>query len=250
MKISVPVRSLFFCFLLCNGLQSSAQKIGVGVSLGYNLSKPTNMQVWADNFNRKLGWEKSIRPTILMTFPLNNHMALQSEIALVDQGKRLSLKSFHAGDSIWNGTVMREKVNFVKFNQMISFDMLLNEKYRLSLLAECGPYFARFVSYTSWVTEDKICAADGEINMRKYDFPDSNLHYTQLERRSQFGMVAGLGLKKKTTSGSFFINFRYEQAFTNNSRDFPAFDLSLFRLHRVMAFSVGYIFDTIKLHKT
>lgn len=239
--------SLIFSLLLILNLQSSAQKIGLGISLGYNISKPTNMQVWADNFNAKLGWGKSIRPAIHINFPLGSHIALQSEIALVDQGRRLALKSFHAGDSIRKGTVMREKVNFVKFNQMISYDILLNEKHHLSLLAECGPYFANFVSYSLWGTDDKVCAEDGKINLRKDEYFSP---YTDLERRSQLGMAAGLGLKKKTAIGSYFINFRYEQALTNNYKAWPAFDLSVFRLHRVMAFSVGYIFEGIKLRKT
>lgn len=191
---------------------------------------------------------KSIRPTILLNFPINKHLALQSEVALVDQGRKLALKSFHAGDSIRHGTIMREKVNFVKFNQMFSFDVLLNEKHELSLLAECGPYFARFVSYSQWGINDKVCVEDGKINMRKDEDPNINVRYTNDERRSQLGMATGLGLKKKTALGSFFINFRYEQALTNNSRLSAAFDLSLFRLHRVMAFSVGYIFDAYKPH--
>lgn len=247
MKVLVLVRRLIFFFLFCYGLQSSAQKIGFGISLGYNISKPTNMQIWADYFNAKLGWEKSIRPAILLNFPIGSHVSLQSEIALVDQGRRLDLKSFHAGDSIRQGTVMREKVNFVKFNQMISYDILLNEKHHLSLLAECGPYFANFVSYSLWGTDDTVCIQDGKINLRKDEYSST---YTDLERRSQLGMAAGLGLKKKTTLGSFFINFRYEQTLTNNYKAFHVFDLSLFRLHRVMAFSVGYIFDGIKLRRT
>lgn len=250
MRIFFVASKLFFFFLSIYNSHCFAQKIGFGAAIGYNLSKPTNMQVWADNFNAQLGWEKSIRPAILLNFPINNHLALQSEIAFVDQGRRLALKSFHAGDSIRQGTVMREKVNFVKFNQMFSFDMLLNEKHELSLLAECGPYFARFVSYTQWATSDKVCENDGEINMIKNEDPNINVYYTNNERRSQFGIAAGLGLKKKTTLGSFFINFRYEQALTNNFSVSPAFDLSLFRLHRVMAFSVGYIFERIKPHKT
>lgn len=239
-----------FCFLLIDILQGNAQKIGLGVSLGYNLSKPTNMQFWADYFNAKLGWEKSIRPAILINFPLGSHVLLQSEIALVDQGRRLDLKSFHAGDSIMYGTVMREKVNFVKFNQMISFDILLNEKHKFSLLAECGPYYANFVSFSLWGSQDKVCATDGKINLWKDKDPNNNILYTDRERRGQFGMAAGLGLKKKTSVGSFFINFRYEQALTNNYKAFHVFDLSSFRLDRVMAFSVGYIFYGIKLRKT
>jgi len=145
---------------------------------------------------------------------------------------------------------MREKVNFVKFSQMISYDILLNEKHRLSLAAECGPYYANFVSYSSWGTDDTICVEDGKINLRKYEFPDDNIHYTDHERCGQLGMAAGLGLKKKTNLGSFFINFRYDQALTNNYKAFTVFDLSSFRLHRVMAFSVGYIFEGIILRKT
>jgi hypothetical protein len=250
MKKIFLFKMFLFCFLLNDHVQSNAQTIGLGVSLGCNLSRPTNMQIWSELFNARLGWEKSMRPALLISIPLGGNIALQSEIAFVDQGRRLAMKSFYAGDSIRQGTVMREKVNFVKFNQMISFNIQLNRKHKLSFLAECGPYYASFVSYTIWGTNDKVCAADGKINLLKNTLPNSNPYFTNLERRSQFGMAAGLGLKKKTTLGSFFINFRYEQALTNNYKAWPAFDLSEFRLHRVIAFSVGYIFDVIKLRKT
>lgn len=240
---AMHIELLTVCLFGLFSMHGYTQKVGFGVSFGYNLSKPTNMQFWADYFNKKLGWEKSIRPGVLVNFPLSKHLALQSEIALVDQGRRLSLKSFHAGDTIRQGTVMREKVNFVKFNQMISYDILLNKKQKLSLAAECGPYYANFVSYSSWGTNDTICAEDGRINLRKDEYPEDNVIYTGHERRGQLGMAAGLALKKKTDIGSFFINFRYEQALTNNYKAWSAFDLSESRLHRVMAFSVGFIFQ-------
>jgi hypothetical protein len=235
------------CLLVLSSRQGYTQKIGFGVALGYNLSKPTNTQVWADLFNAKLGWEKSIRPTVFLYFPIGFHIAFQSEIALVDQGRRLELKSFHAGDSILQGTIMREKVNFIKFNQLISFEILLNEKHNISLFCEGGPYYANFVSFSLWGTDDKICTKDGKINLRKDDDPYSKISYTDHERRSQFGISAGLGFKKQIAPGSFIFNFRYEQALTNNYKSFRTFDLSLFRLHRVMAFSVGYIFNGAKL---
>ena len=94
------------------------------------------MQTWADNFNDRLGWEKSIRPAIFIHLPIRDKFTLNSEIAFVDQGRRLDLSSFKAGDTLVQGIVLREIMNFIQFNQMISYEIPLNEQENFFLMVE------------------------------------------------------------------------------------------------------------------
>jgi len=241
-------RLLIFCSLLTFSYIGNAQKIGLGASLGYNISKPTNTQKWPEIFQADMGWEKSIRPAIFVNFPLRNHFAFQSEIALVDQGWRLDISGFHAGDTIRAGIIMREKINFLQFNQMLSYEITLSEEHRFSLLVECGPYFASCVSYALYFSNDTICPPDGKINIQKDKFNSTYDRFITSERRSQFGMAAGLGMIKKTDIGSWAINFSYEQSLTNPYRIYPVFELSSFPLPRVMAFSISYTYNRVRSH--
>ncbi len=239
MKLFFLVKVLIFYLLIISSLQGSAQKFSFGGYIGYNISKPVNMQSWADNFNARLGWEMSIRPAIFIHLPIGDKFALNSEIALVDQGRRLDLRSFKAGDTLVNGIVLREIMNFVQFNQMISYEIPLNKQENILLLTEGGPFFANCVSYTIFETNDKLVQRDGEIN----SYHRHSYHsFIDNERKFRLGIAAGLGLKVIAKSGSWLLNFRYEQILTNSSRMLPTFDYTNFWLPRVMAFSVGYLF--------
>jgi hypothetical protein len=197
------------------------------------------MQIWADNFNARLGWEKSIRPAIFIHLPIGDKFALNSEIAFVDQGRRLDLSGFKAGDTIVNGIVLREIMNFIQFNQMISYEIPLNKQENILLLSEGGPFFASCVSYTIFGTNDKLVQEDGEIN----SYHQHSYHsFIDNERKSRLGIAAGLGLKVNRESGSWLLNFRYEQILTNSSRTLQIFDYTNFWLPRVMAVSLGYMF--------
>lgn len=240
MKLLSFVKVVIFYLLLIYSIQGSAQKFSFGGYIGYNISRPLNMQQFArEYFNARFGWEKSIRPAIFIHLPIWNKFALNSEIAFVDQGKRLDLSGFKEGDTIAEGIVLREKANFIQFNQMISYKIPLNKQENVYLMTEGGPFFANCVSYVIYGTIDKEVQEDGEINSFQ---DDSYQFFIDNERKYRFGMAGALGLKINTESGSWLLNFRYEQILTNSSRMLPIFDYSNFRLPRVMAVSVGYMF--------
>lgn len=237
MKYCIRLLIIVFSFIILQKAQS--QILTFGATVGCGFSKPPNAELNTFFKYPKLLWERNFRPAIFAQLPVSNHFFLQTEIAFVDIGNKADISKFKKGDWIL-GMVPRYEEYVIQFNELFGFTYLINEKSNISLHAMLGPYYAYGLQAIFYLSQDSICREDGVINFKKIVEKDQ---YDGFFYRSKIGLSGGIGIKKQSNIGTWIVDLRYEQCFSNNNVTKPFIDFSNQSRPRVMSVSVGYSFD-------